>query len=159
MYPKLHFNELENEKEEIEYSIVTKKEFILYGVGIKTTYKTISHDAPIHFKNISEKYESRYGEIPYGMVTYEKRFFSDKFEYWVLYDKEIQEKEFVKYVIPASKWLVFKIPSQKAETIQKMSKKFYEKFLPSIDFSLNTLPELEYYHDGITEFLVPIENK
>lgn len=75
--------------------------------------------------------------------------------YYVFYDKKIPN--FEKIVIPSEKWLVFKIKNQQTDDIQKIIKKFYYEFLPSCKFNLKDLPELEYYHDGITEFLVAID--
>ena len=89
------------------------------------------------------------------MVVYQKRFKSDYLEYWVLYDKKINE--FEKYIIPKSKWLVFKIPSQNEKDIQEMSHKFYAKIVPVLKYNLKDSPELEYYHDDITEFWISIE--
>ena len=52
--------------------------------------------------------------------------------------------------------LKFRINSQNAKDIQDISHKFYGEFLPSVKYNLKELPELEYYHDGITDFLVAI---
>lgn len=156
IFAKLNFDENVKENEKIEYSILEKNEIVLYGKGIKTTEQTISKEAPKHCQQMEAQYVDKYGPIQYGMVVYENRFESENFEYWVLYDKEI--KEFDKYVIPKSKWIKFEIPSQEAVDIQEMSHKFYLEFLPSMKYNLRDIPELEYYHDEITEFWVPIEN-
>lgn len=156
VYTKLHFDEDVNENSNIEYSIINLEEIILYGLGTKTTKATINKDAPNFFAKMEKKYINTYGNIDYGMVSYEARFDSDKFEYWVAYKKEI--KNFKKIIIPKSKWLLFKIENQEVEEIQRVSKEFYEKFLPSSKYQLRPLPELEYYHDNITEFLVAIED-
>lgn len=155
VFTKLHFNQNIDENLNMEYSITELDEFILYGKGIKTNYSTIHEDAPNFFEKMRKKYDN-YGEIDYGLVFYESRFDSDKFEYWVAYKKKIEE--FEKIIIPKSKWLIFKINDQECEDIQKVSREFYEKFLPSSKFNLRPLPELEYYHDNITEFLIPIED-
>lgn len=152
VFAKLKFDENIKEHKSIEYSIIKKDKIVLYGKGVKTTKQTISKDAPRHCQKMKEKY----GEIQYGMIVYEDRFESDDFEYWVLYDTKISE--FDKYIIPKSKWIKFEIPSQKAEDIQEMSHRFYLEFLPSTKYNLRDIPELEYYHDDITEFWVPIED-
>ena len=90
------------------------------------------------------------------MTVYEDRFESDNYEYWVLYDKQIPS--FTKYEIAGGRYLKFTISSQNAEEIQKVTNEFYKNFLPSCKFNLRELPELEYYHDGITDFLVPLED-
>lgn len=155
VYTKLKFNEELNETSNMEYSIVELDEIVLYGVGTKTTEGTIKADAPNFFAKMDKKYSSKYGEIDYGLVFYEARFDSCNFEYWIAYKKEIEE--FKKIVIPKSKWLKFKINNQDYRDIQKVSEEFYEQFVPSSKFKLKSFPELEYYHDGITEFLIAIE--
>lgn len=153
-FPKIVFNEDFIETKEIEYKIIELEEMILYGKGFKTNYKTIKHDAPIFFKKMKKNYD-KYGSINYGMVVYEDRFESDNYEYWVLWNKKIEE--FEQYKIPKSRWLVFKINSTKVMDVQNMINKFYHEFLPSCKYNLRNMPELEYYHDNITEFLIPIE--
>lgn len=154
-FPKLYFEEMIRKHENISYDIVRKKKFTLYGVGIKTDDHNISKDAPIFFGKMKNKYEKKHGRIPYGMVSYEDRFKSDLYEYWILYDKKIEGFEKVEF--PESKWLVFHIPSQEAEDIQKVSNKFYYEFLPSAKYHLRRLPELEYYYEDKTDFLIPID--
>ena len=155
-FTKLQFNENINENVSMEYSIIQMDELILYGKGMKTTATTIHKDAPMFFKNMLDLYDKKYGDIDYGMVVYEDRFESDNYEYWIAYLKKIDE--FQKIVIPKSKWLKFVINSQNAKDIQKVSIEFYENFLPSLKVNLSPVPELEYYHDGITEFLIAIED-
>ncbi len=156
IFTKIIFDELVKQHENVEYSIIEKDEMILYGKGIKTEDCKISDDAPQHFAYMQKTYLKKYGPIKFGMVVYEKRFESDNYEYWVLYDKKIDE--FEKYVIPKSKWLKFNIPSQKAKNIQEMSHKFYVEIVPILKYNLRDMPELEYYHDGVTEFWIAIEN-
>ena len=156
IFTKLIFDENIKEKENVQYSIIERQEMILYGKGMKTNDCEISQDAPRFFAKMQAKYRNKYGRIKYGMVVYEDRFESDKFEYWVLYDKKIDE--FEKYVIPKSKWIKFDIFSQDEKEIQEMSHKFYVEILPVLKYNLRNIPELEYYHDNITEFWIPIEN-
>lgn len=154
-FPCLHFKENKVNQTDITYDIIKKDTFTLYGLGIKTDDNHISKDAPNFFSKMRKKYEMDHGPIPYGMVSYEQRFSSDNYEYWILYDKEIEG--FKKITFPKSKWLVFHIPSQKAKEIQKISYQFYYEFLPSAKYKLKRLPELEHYYNGITDFLIPIE--
>lgn len=156
IFTKLHFDEEVKEMKDIEYSIIEKEELILYGKGIKTNDANISKDAPHFFQEIQQQYQEEYGHANFGMVVYEDRIESDNYEYWVLYDQKIAE--FEEYVIPKSKWLKFNISSQEAEDIQEMSQRFYIEILPVLKYNLRDLPELEYYHDNITEFWLPIES-
>lgn len=156
LFAKFTFNEAITDTNKIEYSIIKMDELILYGKGVPTTNQTIKKDAPKHFQNISEQFSSQYGGIKYGMIIYSDQFRAACSEYWVLYDKEIPG--FNKYVIPKSKWLVFSTSSQNAEDIQRTSDEFYVDFMPSCQYHFREIPELEYYHDGITDFLVPIED-
>lgn len=152
-FPRIVFNENINITTEFDYEIIILNQMDLYGVGIITNNSNIGKDAPIFFKQTENKYLNKYGEVKYGMITYdEKREESRK--YYCLYDKETKEFKHIK--IPKSKWLRFRIHSQSAKDIQEISHKFYEEFLPSVKYNLKELPELEHYHDDITDFLVAI---
>lgn len=153
-FPRVVFNEEVNISKSIEYKIIEKEELVLYGIGVKVDNKTISKEAPKLFKEATSRYINIHGKIKYGMVTYKDNERDCCEKYYVLYDKEINA--FEKIIIPKSKWLVFKIDSTEAKDIQEMSHKFYLNFLPSCKYNLREIPELEYYHDNITEFLVPI---
>lgn len=152
-FPRIIFNEDINITTELDYEIITLDEINLYGVSIKTNNEKIGHDAPLLFKETLNKYIDKYGEIKYGMITYDIEREESK-KYYCLYDKVIDKFEHIK--IPKSKWLRFRINSQNAEDIQEISHKFYREFLPSCKYNLKELPELEYYHDDVTDFLVAI---
>lgn len=96
------------------------------------------------------------GNHGYGMVEYKDKEREYVKAYWVLYDKTIQVLE--KKIIPKSKWILIRINSQGAEDIQEVSKMFYDDFLPSCKYNFRDLPEIEYYHDEVTDFLIPIED-
>lgn len=152
-FPRITFNEEINVTAELDYEIIELDEMDLYGVSTPTNNEEIGTTAPSFFKETEEKYLEKYGEVIYGMVTYDVER-AECQKYYCLYDKEIKEFEHIK--IPKSKWLRFKINSSEAKDIQEISHKFYEEFLPSVKYNLKELPELEYYHDGITDFLVAI---
>lgn len=153
-FPRMVFNEEVKTSDPMEYKVIEKEEFILYGMGVEVNNNTISKEAPKLFKETSIKYEEKYGKIKYGMVTYKDSEREECNRYYCLFDKEILE--FEKVTIPKSKWLVLKINSNEAKDIQELSHKFYLDFLPSCKYNLREIPELEYYHDDITEFWVPI---
>lgn len=155
-FPKLIFKESEIEDNKIEYSIIDKEELTLYGTYVETDIIKIKEDAPTHFQEMNLKYFNKYGNILYGMVEYIDRFNECECRYWTLYDKKIDE--FKKYVIPKSKWIVFKIDSQNPQEIQEISDMFYLNFTNDCNYKIRELPELEYYHDDITELLFPIED-
>ncbi len=152
-FPRIIFKEDIQITTELNYEIITLDEMNLYGIGIQTNNKKIGYDAPLFFRKTEDKYKSKYGEVKYGMVTYDKERKESK-KYYCLYDKKINEFEHIE--IPASKWLKFRINSQIAEDIQEISHKFYREFLLSCKYNLKELPELEYYHDNVTDFLVAI---
>jgi len=154
-YAKLFFPEELPETQNIEYSIEKKDALILYGKKIQTTEDKIGKDAPRFFRKMIKQYTPTYGDFDYGMTVYEGRFINDNLEYWVLYSKEVPG--FTRYEIPASSWLTFRIPSQEPEDIQETTQKFYSSFAPSSNYVLRDLPELEYYHDSVTDFMIPIE--
>ncbi len=153
-YPHITFEEKEIMVNETEYEIVELDALELYGLKIKTNNAKIKNDAPDFFQKISNKYKKEYGDIKYGMISYDDARENCKY-YYVLYDQEI--KEFEKVTIPKSRWLLFRIPSQKSEEIHKTSQDFYYSFLPSCNYNLKPIPELEYYHDDVTDFLVAID--
>lgn len=153
-FPRILFDENIKTTKTIEYKVIELEEMTLYGIGIKTSNAIIKRDAPEFFEKMNKKYSSICGDIKYGMITYD---YNDREEcngYYVLFD--VKTEEFEKVVIPASKWLVFRINSRESKDIQDMSDNFYLEFLPSCKYNLRNIPELEYYHDGVTDFLVPI---
>ena len=91
-----------------------------------------------------------------AMIEYKdrERLFVKK--YWILYLEQKDNME--KIVIPKSKWIQIRINSQEPEDIQRVSENFYDYFIPSTKYNFRELPELEYYHDDITDFLIPIED-
>ena len=124
---------------------------MVYGKYKPTDNKQIIEDAPKFYKEI----ESKYGKPQYGMVDYKDKERRHVKSYWVLYEEKLKGLE--KKIIPKSKWILIRINSQKPEDIQEMSKLFYYDFSPSCKYNLRDLPEIEHYHDEITDFLIPIE--
>ena len=151
VFSKLHFDVKDEKNENTEYSIIHRPKMILYGKKKKTSIENIKTDAPAFCKEIGKKY----GLYDYGMTEYTNRFEEDECYFWVLFDNEIEGLE--KYEIPESKWICIRVNSLEAKDIQKTIKSFYANFLPSCEYTIRKLPELEYYHDNITDFLVPIE--
>lgn len=154
-FPRMVYDEDIKIVSELEYEIVNLDEIILYGLSKKTDNIHIKEDAPKFFHEIEDKYMNKYGEVDYGMVTYENELRESCNAYYVLYKREIPE--FERIVIPKSKWLRFRIESQSSIKIQELSQKFYNEFMMSCRYCLRDIPELEYYHDDITDFLIAIE--
>ena len=152
MYTKLHFKEIDEQSKNVEYKIIEKEQMILYGKSEDTNNKQIRKDAPIFY----QKMKKQYGDPQYGMVEYKDKEREQVKSYWILYDKKDQGLE--KKVIPKSKWISIRINSQEAIDIQEVSQIFYYDFLPSCQYNFRNLPEIEYYHDGITDFLIPIQD-
>lgn len=152
--PKLTFSQPKVSKE-ISYEIVTLDAMELYGLHTQTDDLHISNDAP----RLYEKIALDYPELPdpdYGLVSYEDgRDSCDNYNYWALWREPYYN--FPTYEIAASRRLKFNVKSQDAIEIQRVTRDFYENFLPVCDYSLSPAPDLEYYHDGVTEVLVPIE--
>lgn len=154
-FPRIILENIDFAPKNMEYQILELKEKTLYGVGTPTNNENIEKDAPVFFQKMYEKYEPIYGEIPYAMISYSDECHQECDSYYILYDKPIPD--FQKITVPASKWLVFRIPNQLAEDIHNVSQQFYHEFVPSCKYNLKNIPELEYYHDDITDFLVAIE--
>lgn len=154
-FPRIVLNEINTTIENMEYKIIELPEMTMYGKKVATDNKHIKDDAPRFFIEMEEKYIKEYGSIPYAMISYTDEEHTNCNYYFILYEKDIPN--FEKITIPTSKWLSFRIPNQEAEDIHAISQQFYLEFLPSCKYSLRNIPELEYYHDGITDFLVAIE--
>lgn len=152
MYTKLHFNEQYEPNYDINYEIVEKDEIVLYGHNIPTDNEKIKEDAPKFYLNNAKKY----GAPDYGVIEYTKRDRMYVKSYGIMYKQN--KGRMPRKVIPKSKWIQIKINSQEAEDIQKVSESFYTDFMPSSKYVFSDLPELEYYHDNITDFLIPIED-
>lgn len=152
-YPKLVFTS-QAASSDFEYEIVKLGKIRLYGVGVKTDDSHIHYDAPELFFNAEHQYPEL-GRPEYGMVIYnDTRDSADGYEYWALWSRPAPG--FDAYDIPERRWLKFRIYSQRAFDIQSMSDLFYQKFLPTCEYELSPDPELEYYHDGVTDFLIPL---
>lgn len=153
-FPRLVFNEDIKGIEPIKYEITKLPAMALFGVNVNTNNAKISRDAPKLFQRVIREYVPVYGPVKYGAISYEPTR-QESQKYFCLWDREIPD--FIQLKIPASKWLKFTINSQNADDIQEMSRRFYREFLPSSKYMLRELPELEYYHENITDFLVAIE--
>lgn len=152
-FPKLFF-QAPSIANELNYKVVSRKPLILYGISISTNYENIRRDIPKLYQRV-DQLAQRIGKNDYGMISYaEGRDSCDGYQYWALWAKPHLGLQHVK--IPESRWLKFHINCQSAQAIQAMSDQFYDEFLPTCTYQLRNIPELEYYHDGITEFLVPI---
>ena len=154
-YPVLNFDEDNKSILDMSYRIERRDSFILYGESCKTDEEHINYDAPKFFKEMEKKYVPFYGDIEYGMVSYENRFNSCNMEYWCLYRNKYDG--LVEVSFPKAKWLIFRINSHEARDIQNLSYKFYYNFFPKNKFKLCNLPELEVYEDGYMEFMIAIE--
>lgn len=152
MYTKLHFNEKYECNKSIEYKIIEKEEMTLYGDYVVTDNKKIKKDAPKLYKENADKY----GNPPFGIVEYYDKERTKVKAYGVLYYEN--KGKMKKRIIPKSKWIQIRIDSQNTEEIQDTSDMFYKEFLPNSKYNFRDIPEIEFYHDNITDFLIPIEN-
>lgn len=137
---------------DVRYEIVELPVLELFGTYIDTNHLQISYDAPRLFLDI-EKARPELPHPDYGMT--DCRGGENQYRYWVLWREHHPDLELCK--LPASRWLKFHIPSQEAHEIQTLSRWFWENFLPTCCYELKSFPELEYYHDGVTDFYIPIK--
>lgn len=155
--PKLIFHE-PTHASNIQYKVVETPALDLYGLEILTDFEHIHRDAPALYDRLTRDFP----ELPhpeYGMLTYGLgRDIDDDYRYCALWQNPsfATRPGFKSYHLPPARWLKFHIPSQTAEDIQSASDRFYEEFLPTCEYQLRPDPELECYHDGTTDFLVPI---
>lgn len=141
----------------IAYEVVELPELTLKGLEIISDHNHIGQDAPALYARLLREYPDLphpdYGMLEYGLGRDD----DDDYHYFVLWqDAEHWREGFEERKVPARRWLRFCINSQTAEDIQRVSRQFYEEFLLNCDYRLRPEPELEYYHDGVTDFLIPI---
>ena len=148
-FPRIVFDEKVKINKSINYQVIELNDLKLYGLGIKTNNERIKEDAPKLFKKLSD-----YNTKKYGMTKYKDNIRGEIEKFYVLFDE--YKEGFEEIIMPASKYLILRIDSRSPKDIQKTIKQFYLEFLPSCKFALKELPELEYYHDEVTDFLVPI---
>lgn len=153
-FPRLVFDEIPIESPGLTYEVISHPPFTLYGGHIDTDNNKIGHDAPRFFTKFQREHLAKYGYADFGMITYEPTHAYCQ-AYYVLYKTPIPGAEQIN--LPAHRWLKFTIKGNRARDIQILSHQFYESFLPSSAYVIDDLPELEYYHDDITEFWVPIK--
>lgn len=153
-FPRIIFDETQRLTSTMSYEVVELDEMQLFGSYVSTSNLTIEKDAPNFFREFSSKYIDIYGDVEYGMVTYTNPCREECNRYYTLYSKKIENFERIN--ISKGKWLLFRINSQNAKDIRNLSQKFYLDFLPSCKYNLRDIYELEYYHDDVTDFLVPI---
>lgn len=152
MYTMLHFNENYECNKNIDYKIIEKEELHLYGNYIITNNEKIKEDAP----KLYESNMKKYGDAPYAIVEYYDKERTKVKSYWVLYTKQFPNME--EKIIQKSKWIAMRINSQDPKEIQEIWQTFYKDFIPNAKYNFKDLPEIEYYHDDITDFLIPIED-
>ena len=152
MYTKLHFDENVECNENIEYKIIEREKMTLYGEYIVTDNEKIKKDAPYLYS----KYAKKYGKPPFGIVEYHDKERTKVKAYGILYYENKEKMK--KIIIPKSKWIQIRINSRKAEEIQSTSAMFYKEFIPNSKYNFRNIPEIEFYHDNITDFLIPIED-
>lgn len=156
-FPKLTFTPPDHPPR-LEYEIINLPALHLAGLDIWSDHERIKTDAPALF----EKVFSEYHYLPhpdYGMLSYESgRDNDDKYHYFVLWNHQnvSDDSSFVAYELPSMRYLKFHIPNQNAKDIQAITSRFYDEFLFTCDYNLRPEPDLEYYHDGTTDFMVPI---
>lgn len=152
-FPRLVFDETPIEHPGLTYEVINLPALTLYGHHTDTDNAHIGHDAPRFFTECHRRHHAQYGYPNFGMITYDSTR-ENCTAYYVLYKTPIPSAE--KIQLPAHRWLKFITPSSCARDIQILSHQFYS-FLPSSSYIVDNIPELEYYHDDMTEFLVPIK--
>lgn len=161
-YPRLHLA-APAPTQDLTYAIIQMDALDLRGLEIFSDYQHIRTDAPALFANIKEHY-SALPHPDFGVLNYELgREVDESYHYYALWrsgeDRQLTADhypEFVSFTVPAMRYLKFTVPSQEAIDIQAASTNFYDQFLPTCEYQLRPEPDLEYYHDGVTDLLIPI---
>ncbi len=153
-YPRLALDDVIINNKSIPYEIIELEEETVYGKYINTDSINISTDAPNFWSDMNNKYKSEYGDIKYGVTVTTETKKIEKYEYWILYEKN--NPDFKKFIIPKRKYFVFHINSYSEKDIQNTINVAENKFLSSLNLPLLDYPQIEYYHDGVTDFYLPM---
>lgn len=112
---------------DVDYEVVELNSFKLFGLYVDTNNTQIHKDAPQLYLSI----ESSRPELPspdYGLVDYRSgRDQENDYRYWALWQSLYPGLH--SYKLPASRWLKFRINSQQADEIQRVSRWFLKTFL------------------------------
>lgn len=146
------------------YEIVERNRLNLYGLFVDTDNARIDKDAPQLFLDIAQHYPSL-AHPDYGILHYRAgRENLSHYRYWVLWEadkilKDTKERVSLQhFTLSGARFLKFLVPSQEAADIQSSSHYFYERFWPDCNYRFAEKIDLEHYHNGVTDFLVPIEH-
>lgn len=153
-FPRLVFDESPTNNSGLTYEVISRPALTLYGSHVDTDNDKIGRDAPRFFAKYQREHLAKHGRPDFGMITYDPTRESCQ-AYYVLYKTPIPGAEQIN--LPAHRWLKFTTTTDRARDIQILSHQFYESFLPSSTYVIDNLPELEYYHDNITELWVPLK--
>lgn len=156
-FPKLTFTKPE-QASGLSYEIIELPALDLRGYKIMTNLSHIRVEAPALFRELRRQHPDA-PHPDFGMLDYlGGRDDDDQYAYYVLWDAEHAPggATVVDYHLPSVRWLKFQVPSYSSAAIQSVSHDFYERFLPTCEYRLRPEPDLEYYHDGVTDFLIPI---
>lgn len=153
-YPRITLDENSITNLTINYEIIELKEEKVYGKCINTDSLSINIDAPKFWTSMNKKYKNICGDIKYGVTVTLETEEIEKYEYWILYKNN--NPDFKEFIIPKRKYFVFHINSRSEIEIQKMINIAENKFLNSLKLPLLDYPQIEYYHEGTTDFYLPM---
>lgn len=153
-FPKMNFNLNSNKYCELNYRIDELEEKILYGIS--TDLIELSDKAAIKSLWQSSEVEAikkpnSKGEY-YGIIEYHADY---KMKYLIL--NEYEKTDFIKKVIPKTKWIIFRVNSKDQQDILEICDKIYNNWIETSNYNvIQNYIDLEIYYDGYCEYCIAI---
>lgn len=125
---------------EFNYHIEKNIEFNLYAISMKTTIKNCHNQAPLFWKENSNKLK---GKSEYGLLKYDKTCRIDDAVYYIASKEKFDNAKRI-YLKP-SNYLVFECDYIDSNFLYQYCSKIYRTIIPNLEYELEDLPDIEEY--------------
>lgn len=158
-YPRLSFHLSLKGDKDMNYKIIEKEAFKVFGTGIRVTTKDGENLRRIpqfwsecYANGFCDKLDSFQGGEIFGicMNDYENELFS----YLIAREKTddiLLSDDMEEWVIPAQTWAVFESIGPMPTAIQKLWDRIYTEWFPATGYEQANAPQLEVYPKGNTD--------
>ncbi|MFZ5988798.1 MAG: AraC family transcriptional regulator [Bacillota bacterium] len=155
-YPRLSFHISLKGDKDMNYKIVEKKAFKVFGKGISVTTKDGENFKRIpqfwcdcHADGFCERLCSMKGGELLGICMNDYK--DEKFSYLIAREKTediLLPEDMNEWVIPAATWAVFESIGPMPTAIQKVWERIYSEWFPATGYEQAEAPQLEVYPEG-----------
>lgn len=157
-FPKINFNINSNQYCELNYRIDELDEKVLYGISTdlielsdKNSIKTLWESTEVdNIKKPNSKGEY-YGLTEYHTISNA----NTKMKYYIL--NEYEQSNFIKKVVPKTKWIIFRVNSKNQKDILEICDKIYNNWIKTSNYNvIENYIDLEIYYDDYCEYCIAI---